>query len=318
MQEKLISIIIPVYNCENTITRCIESIINQTYTNLEIILVDDGSKDRSGAICDNYAKKDFRIQVIHKPNGGASSARNCGLEVCRGEYIGFVDSDDYIEKTMYEDLLTNMIEQNASISVCGYRLVYEDKTEDAAYHEQEKTITREQLLSDIFHYKFMGVLWNKLFEKRLFILKDGTIRFREDIHLCEDVLILTQLVRTCSRIAVNDRILYNYFISSSSLCHRRYDEKKLSILQALNAIVDECRINFPDLLKSANYFSATLKSTAILDLYHNKKENKSQIVLIKKQLKKQCKESDFKTRLRIILIIFFPVLYKKLRKANVS
>ena len=103
--KELISIIVPIYNVEKYIHKCIESIINQTYKNLEIILVDDGSPDNCGNICEEYAKNDSRIKVIHKENNGLSSARNAGLEICKGDYIGFVDSDDYIELNMYEVLI---------------------------------------------------------------------------------------------------------------------------------------------------------------------------------------------------------------------
>ena len=109
MSNVMLSIIVPVYNVEKYIGKCIESIVNQTYKDLEIILVDDGSTDNSGKICDEWARKDKRIKVIHKKNGGLSDARNAGLDICTGDYIGFVDSDDYIELNMYEDLLIQMM-----------------------------------------------------------------------------------------------------------------------------------------------------------------------------------------------------------------
>ena len=113
----MISIIVPVYNVDKYIERCIQSIINQTYKNLEIILIDDGSTDKSGAICDKYSKIDNRINVIHKKNGGLSEARNVGLDIARGDYIGFVDSDDYIHPQMYELLYKNLIGTSADISI---------------------------------------------------------------------------------------------------------------------------------------------------------------------------------------------------------
>lgn len=108
MKDDLISVIVPVYNVEKYLHKCINSILNQTYKNLEIILIDDGSTDNSGKICDEYALKDNRIKVIHKENGGLSSARNAGLDICSGDYIGFVDSDDYIAEDMYEYLYVNL------------------------------------------------------------------------------------------------------------------------------------------------------------------------------------------------------------------
>lgn len=124
--KDLISVIVPVYKVERYLCRCVDSIIAQTYTNLQIILVDDGSPDGSGAICDDYAAKDPRITVIHKENGGLSDARNAGLGAARGSYIGFVDSDDYISVDMYEKLYKAIVACNADMSVCNFRYVDEN------------------------------------------------------------------------------------------------------------------------------------------------------------------------------------------------
>ena len=123
--NKLISIVVAVYNVEKYISACIDSLLAQNYANVEIILVDDGSTDHSGEICDSYSKRDKRIKVIHKENGGLSSARNVGIEMANGSLIGFVDGDDTVEKEMYEQLYTNMISTNSDISICGRYYVYE-------------------------------------------------------------------------------------------------------------------------------------------------------------------------------------------------
>ena len=120
MDNPLISIIIPVYNVEKYLAKCVESVINQTYKKIQIILIDDGSTDNSGKICDDFKLKDNRIEVIHKKNGGLSDARNAGLKIVKGDYIGFIDSDDYIEKDMYETLLCLLIENNADISIVSF------------------------------------------------------------------------------------------------------------------------------------------------------------------------------------------------------
>ena len=124
-----ISVIIPVYKVEEYISRCIKSVVDQTYSNLEIILVDDGSPDNCPAICDKWAEKDSRIKVIHKKNGGLSDARNAGMQIASGEFIGFVDSDDWISKEMYQLLYENMKENESDISACGVKLVWEDGAE---------------------------------------------------------------------------------------------------------------------------------------------------------------------------------------------
>lgn len=130
MEDKLISIIIPVYNVQNYLRECIDSVIAQTYKNLEIILVDDGSPDKSGEICDEYSKKDARIKVIHKENGGLSDARNVALDIAKGEYIGFIDSDDYVEKDMFETLHTLAVEHNAEISSISFYKTLENEVID--------------------------------------------------------------------------------------------------------------------------------------------------------------------------------------------
>ena len=126
MEEELISIIVPVYKVEKYLDKCINSIVSQTYKNLEVILVDDGSPDSCGKMCDEWTKKDTRIKVIHKENGGLSDARNFGLDCAKGKYIQFVDSDDYIEKDMIEFLYKNLKENNADISICSNYMVDEE------------------------------------------------------------------------------------------------------------------------------------------------------------------------------------------------
>ena len=118
--DPIISIIVPIYNVGKYLPKCIESILNQTFKNFELILVNDGSTDNSGVVCDDYEKKDTRIKIIHKSNGGVSSARNAGLYVAKGEYIGFVDPDDYIDKNMYEKLYRLCIDNNSDIAICRF------------------------------------------------------------------------------------------------------------------------------------------------------------------------------------------------------
>ncbi|MBQ8615735.1 MAG: glycosyltransferase, partial [Clostridia bacterium] len=123
---KKISIILPVYNVENYLDKCLTSLVNQTYQNLEIILVNDGSPDNSGEVCENWAKKDSRIKVLHKANGGVSSARNFGLDNATGDFIGFIDPDDFVELDMYEKLLNALNSQNATMAMCRYQNVFEN------------------------------------------------------------------------------------------------------------------------------------------------------------------------------------------------
>ena len=131
--EEVISVIIPCYNVEKYIDRCMESVLNQTYRELEIILVDDGSTDRTGNICDRYSQIDARVKVIHKENRGLSSARNAGLDICQGDYIFFVDSDDWISHNMYEKMLSSLKSVNADIAVCGWVEEFLNNSIDSKY-----------------------------------------------------------------------------------------------------------------------------------------------------------------------------------------
>ena len=154
--DSLISVVVPVYKVEKYLDRCVESIVAQTYRNLEIILVDDGSPDTCGSMCDEWARRDDRIKVVHKPNGGLSDARNAGVAASTGEYIGFIDSDDYIAPDMYERLLELMGDSEVGIAVCGVADVYSDHV-DGPETVQTSVMSSEEVLSDIFLNKTLMV-----------------------------------------------------------------------------------------------------------------------------------------------------------------
>ena len=160
----LISIIVPVYDVEPYLRKCIDSILIQSYRDLEIILVDDGSPDNCGAICDEYAEKDKRIKVIHKKNGGLSDARNAGLDIATGEYIGFVDSDDWVMPDMYEYLYKAVKEYDADMSVCGY-YDYWGKTISGRYCQDIQVYKGQEGIKALLDLKFGNYVWNKLYKR---------------------------------------------------------------------------------------------------------------------------------------------------------
>ncbi|EME3187758.1 glycosyltransferase, partial [Enterococcus faecalis] len=163
-----ISIIVPVYNVEKYLEKCVRSILAQTFTDFELILVDDGSPDSSGAMCDQFAEQDQRVKVIHKENGGLSDARNAGIEIATGEYLGFVDSDDYIADDMYELLYTNIVKEDADLSICGIYDVYEGK-EPIVKSLIQGTFSREEALLLILQGNIISVhAVNKLYKRKLF------------------------------------------------------------------------------------------------------------------------------------------------------
>lgn len=207
-QQHLISVIVPVYKVEPYIRKCIDSILAQTYINLEIILVDDGSPDRCPEICDEYASRDSRIKVIHKENGGLSDARNKGLEVASGDYIAFVDSDDWIEADMYEILLRNMQYFDADISVGG---VADDLEENGCYHTIKISNYGE---SDFFENKVEAMkryfinswaAWDKLYKRNVF----DKIRFPIG-EINEDEAIVLYVLNECSCVCYTNKVLYHY------------------------------------------------------------------------------------------------------------
>ena len=173
-----VSIIVPVYQVEKYIRQFVDSILAQTFTDFELILVDDGSKDMSGQICDEYAGMDERVKVIHKENGGAADTRNRGMDQAVGNYVMFVDSDDYIASTMLECLYRNMLNENADIAACNYLYFFEnDRQKDFAINVKSEVLTG----SEIFYYRknernygFWTVVWNKLMKRETV----GKIRFR--------------------------------------------------------------------------------------------------------------------------------------------
>lgn len=205
----LISVIVPVYNIEKYIARCIESILKQSYKELEILLVDDGSTDSSGKICEAYARQDARIKVIHRENGGLSAARNTGIACAEGSYISFVDGDDWIDATMYEDMAGLAKKQGADLVVCRYRCIYKDHEVDGS---TGKVTVFDQPLSMLIQYLkeeeevlIQHAAWNKLYKKELL----GTERFPEG-KWYEDVVFSARILSRVQKGVYLDSALYNY------------------------------------------------------------------------------------------------------------
>lgn len=229
-----ISVIVPVYKVENYLTRCVNSLLAQTWKDIEIILVDDGSPDNSGAICDEFAEKDPRVKVIHKENGGLSSARNCGLTVASGDYIGFVDSDDYVLPEMYEKLYLALTENDAEISICSYSYIDEDSGQFLPMNVPLKAeiLSRENAYSHldvcIEGYSYYVTAWNKLYKKELF---DGCLFAEGKLH--EDEFFAHHIFAKCNKIAVIDDKLYMYMQRNGSITNANITIKHLDGVYAL-------------------------------------------------------------------------------------
>lgn len=228
MDDK-ISIIIPAYNIEPYISATLDSVLAQSYPNLEIIVVDDGSKDGTGAIIDAYALKDPRIKVLHQENGGVTFARLRGVAEATGEWIGFVDGDDYVEPQMYEQLLRNALDHKADISHCGYQMVFPNGRVDYYYNTgrlviQDKTTGLNDLLSGSF---IEPGLWNKLFHKSLFhsLLHDGGMPL--NIKINEDLLMNYWLFKAANSAVYEDFCPYHYVLRKGSAATSKVNEHKL-------------------------------------------------------------------------------------------
>ncbi|EOE6412148.1 glycosyltransferase family 2 protein [Enterococcus hirae] len=222
-----ISIIVPVYKVEKYLKKCVDSILAQTFSDFELILVDDGSPDNSGRICDDYAKKDARVRVVHKQNGGLSSARNAGIEVAKGKYLGFVDSDDYIAEDMYELLYKAIIKEEADLSICGIYDVYEGK-DPIIKPTIKKTVTAEEALLLILQGNIISVhAVNKLYKRELF----STIRYPEGKYH-EDSFIIVDLLNQCHKVAIDSEQKYYYYHRLGSINTENFSEKQFEFIEA--------------------------------------------------------------------------------------
>lgn len=224
MKDK-VSVIIPVYNAQEYIRQCIESIINQSYENIEIILVDDGSPDECPAIIDEYAKKDERIVVIHKENEGVSAARNDGLNSATGKYIQFVDSDDYLEKNMIRNMVKLMEGLNCDMAMCGFYDRNKNHVGQVLPDLENGRCSKEDYLVSVMNDPFSltyGVLWNKMFKKKLI---DKGANFNNDMNFGEDFIFCLNYMKYANSVGIVKKCMYNYV---------RFNDKSLMFIQTFD------------------------------------------------------------------------------------
>ena len=243
-QAERISVIVPVYNVEQYLPASIDSILAQTHRELEIILVDDGATDSSGEICDQYAAKDSRVRVIHKANGGVSSARNAGIDTATGAFIGFVDGDDTIEPEMYATLYADIQEHSADIALCGCKIIWHDKVEirngtgECVVYEWDQGL-RDLLIGE----KFEPSLCNKLYRIELF----KSIRLDINIRVNEDLLANYYLFSRAKKIVFHDICLYRYIRRANSCTTSKFGEKQLELIEVARIIKADMDRKLPEL-----------------------------------------------------------------------
>lgn len=244
----LISVIVPIYNVEKYLARCVDSIVNQTYKNLEIILVDDGSPDRCPQMCDDYAEKDSRIKVVHKKNGGLSDARNAGMAVATGKYISFIDSDDYVSDDFFECLLDVMNKENSDIAECSVVKFYEDNRFDEFSDDLSvKTYdTQDAMSALIAENPFHQHVWNKLYKTEL--VKDIPYAVGK---LNEDEFWTYQVFGRANKVSKLNKTMYYYFQRNSSIMGVGYNIRRLDALEGKANRQKYIENNFPDLSMQA-------------------------------------------------------------------
>lgn len=274
---KKISVVIPVYNVEKYLSECLDSVVNQTYKNLQIILVDDGSTDFSGKICDVYAEKDNRITVVHQKNAGAGAAKNTGLELIDGDYFSIIDSDDYIELDMYEKMVNSLEKYNADIVQCLFKDVFVNDSFDRKYKlkgNYPKVLTSKRFLKEYLYDWKYAIFWNKLFKSSL--LKE--IRFPVGRKI-DDEFFTYKLVCNAKKVVNIDNILHNYRMRKTSVMNEN-DTDRL-IYDRIDCFVeryDYIRKKYPSLDKkyltklydSLLYYKTQVNNTEKLEKYISK------------------------------------------------
>lgn len=315
MHDK-ISVIVPAFNVEKYLNRCVESILNQTYSNIEVILIDDGSTDSSGKICDELGIKDSRIKVIHKKNGGLSDARNCGLDEATGKYVCFIDSDDSIKNNYIEKLYEAIVKNDVQIAVCGYNRIDENDNFLENTILSDEVLSGHQILLDFYDKKYYPasvVQWNKLYEIKLF----KNIRFPVG-KINEDEYTTFKLFYGTPKVALISDSLYNYRFVSTSITKKKFNIKRLDIIGAI-----EERINFFEKNNENEIVekSLVIYGNILLDSYVNTKKYIENSKTIQKELRikfkknyrriVKTKECSFSNKIKFTIYYAFPFLYEK-------
>ncbi len=305
----LVSVIVPIYKVENYINRCVESIRNQTYRNIEIILVDDGSPDNCPTICDEYAGKDERIKAIHKENGGLSSARNAGIDVSRGDYIVFVDGDDYIHPMMIETMLKEALKSEADLCICGTSWVNEDET---AFDDAPSSPIKNEVLEGNPKLQLLtrdGYLYyitacNKLYKKYLF----ESIRFPEG-KLHEDEFTAHLFLDASNRVVCIEDKLYFYVQHKNSIMHSTFNIKRA---EGVDAILDRAALYKRKGLNDDYKYTVNAAAGFLIRCVRsaNVRENRAVLGAYRKKIAKLLGPSLMKAKMNLFYcaMLWFPTL----------
>ncbi len=316
-----ISVIVPVYNCEKYLEKCINSILSQTFDDLELILINDGSSDNSGKICDEFKEKDSRVKIVHQKNMGVSVARNVGLDVSEGKYIGFIDGDDYIESDMYEFLYNNIKKNEAEVAICGIANIFmknngsEKLTRQISDFSGVKVLNGEEAFSESLKSKIFSVNpVNKLFDKKLF---DGK-RFPEG-KISEDAFLIPKVLLKANKVVCSSDIKYYYIRHENSITTSNFFDKDWNVTEAYLNHLNTVKKHYPKLIKEAE-FRYIWSYTYVLDkmIVSKNKVNKSDydkaLKFIRKNIFKIIFNPYFSLKRKIVscVLMMNENLYKKL------
>lgn len=317
----LVSVIVPVFNVQQFLEKCLNSIIKQTYSKIEIILVDDGSTDNSLSICKKYSEMDHRIKVFHQENKGVCIARNKGIEVATGEYIMFVDSDDTISKNMIEQMM-NLIEKNkTSLVMSGLNFVYSNHTDSSGNSEKIRIINQKDLIKAFFEDSKMKLVlygpYNKLYSSN--IIKK--IQFEENIRIGEDLLFVFQYLLLIEEAIFLDLPLYDYYKRETSVTGESFNQKKGDYVIAANKIMKLCQNNFNEFnfISEYWYYIIVLNYMRQLCAYPRikkieKEKYNSYISFLKKRKCNVWGKLTIKQKITFYFITVIPELFYILRK----
>lgn len=315
--EPVISVIVPVYNVSKYLDRCMNSLVNQTYKNLEIILVDDGSTDNSGTLCDLWAEKDSRIQVIHRKNNGLSQARNTGLDAATGDYITFVDSDDVLSPQLCQ-VLYDALGGDADISICDAEHIFEDKPYVFSISDDCETMNARQAILQLWYQKgFLPSAWGKLYRRHLFDGKQFTVG-----RIFEDIDIMHELFFDAKKIVYTHSRLYGYVHREGSITTKAFCPRDLDILLVVDKILHFAS-DKPELLSAAKAYAVA----AALRVYLNApktaefQEGTDRAKALLAQYGRQVmKDPNIRKKNRCALILYFfcpavmPLVYKSVNR----
>ena len=306
MEEDLISVIIPVYNVEKYLIKCLDSIINQTYKNIEIILIDDGSPDNCGRICDEYAKRDYRIKVIHKKNEGVAAARNEGLKESKGNYITFVDSDDIVKDDYIEYLYNILTKNDADIACCNFEYIYEQKTNyNKRECKEEKIIVydKKEALENLLYQKEIDTSpWGKIYRKDIF---KGIMFPTGKIY--EDFGTIYKTIINANRVVYGNQKKYLYLQRNTSTIGREFCEKDFDMLELAIEMKKYIMDKYPELEDAINSRIINMDFYFIRRIDKNKYNNEYKKIKddIKQKRKKVLKDKNIKLKTRIAIYISY-------------